>query len=320
MTASGTPARAGAWRRPRRARVQPPRARRGRAPGRARGRRRPLGSTARDAVEVRAHHLLGRHLAPGDPPPDLGGAQAVEVRHPGMTRGTRKSPSAGRGPGRAPRRGTGRRAARPRAARLRGGARSSAARPRCRAPAATPPRRGSPRAGGRSARARRRVSGSRARRATCVDRLARRSAASAATLYCARRPAPPRRPSDGLVPALPSTLPEPEPAQCPNCGATWARRRAARSRCRRRDRGRDHGADGRRRLTDEQQGRPDDHAPDTGGFEHPPDPPLPWDERERLGFVAAFVETTRQVLTRPDGVLPADAGDGRARRRRCSTP
>ena len=48
----------------------------------------------RDAVEVGSHHLLGGHLAPGDPPLDLGGAEAERPRHPGRTRGTRNSPSA----------------------------------------------------------------------------------------------------------------------------------------------------------------------------------------------------------------------------------
>ncbi len=95
-----------------------------------------------------------------------------------------------------------------------------------------------------------------------------------------------------------STLPEPEPAQCPSCG----------------------GALGAGRVSGEPppaappplppgpvtvtipptpRGPTDDHARDTGGFEQPPDPPQAWEDRERIGFVAAFVETTRQVLTAP---------------------
>jgi hypothetical protein len=104
-----------------------------------------------------------------------------------------------------------------------------------------------------------------------------------------------------------STLPEPEPAQCPSCGALLGPTRELplapppevvtvtippmR-------------AEEQQRQTDEQRRPTDDHAPHTGGFEHPPDPPLTgpplaWEDRERLGVVAAFVETTRQVLTAP---------------------
>ena len=46
------------------------------------------------ALEVCTHHVLGRQLAPRDPPLDLGCAEADRTRHPGRTRGTRKSPSA----------------------------------------------------------------------------------------------------------------------------------------------------------------------------------------------------------------------------------
>src|SRR4029453_7574841 len=46
------------------------------------------------SVEVRAHHILGGHLAAGGTAVDLGGAEACGIRHPGRTRGTRKSPSA----------------------------------------------------------------------------------------------------------------------------------------------------------------------------------------------------------------------------------
>jgi hypothetical protein len=98
------------------------------------------------------------------------------------------------------------------------------------------------------------------------------------------------------------TLPEPAPPTCPNCGAVLGTGAAA------------AGPpplpptqetaappplperDEQERTEPEQTGH---HALDTGGFEHPPDPPLAWDERDRLGFAAAFVETTRQVLTGP---------------------
>src|SRR5207344_1698648 len=55
---------------------------------------RELGLEGARSVEVRAHHVFGRHFAAGDTSLDLGGAEACGIRHPGRTRGTRKSPSA----------------------------------------------------------------------------------------------------------------------------------------------------------------------------------------------------------------------------------
>jgi len=65
--------------------------------------------------------------------------------------------------------------------------------------------------------------------------------------------------------------------------------------------------------TEQDRTGPGHHARDTGGFEHPPDPPLAWDQRDRLGFASAFVETTRQVLTGPTEFfrrLPVTGGLG----------
>ena len=64
----------------------------------------------------------------------------------------------------------------------------------------------------------------------------------------------------------------------------------------------------------------DGHARDTGGFTHPPDPrratpdpPHAWDDRDRVGLASAFVETTREVLTRPTSFfrsMPVTGGLG----------
>jgi hypothetical protein len=46
---------------------------------------------------------------------------------------------------------------------------------------------------------------------------------------------------------------------------------------------------------------------------HPPGPPHAWDDRHRIGFASAFVETTRQVLTAPKAFfrrMPVTGGVG----------
>ena len=91
------------------------------------------------------------------------------------------------------------------------------------------------------------------------------------------------------------TLPEPAPPTCPNCGAVLGTGAAAA--------GPPPLPPGPEPTETEPTGQ-GYHARDTGGFTHPPDPPregppLAWAERDRVGFAAAFVETTRQVLTGP---------------------
>jgi hypothetical protein len=70
-------------------------------------------------------------------------------------------------------------------------------------------------------------------------------------------------------------LPEPAPAQCPSCGA----------------------------LTSSPEPAPAapelPWSPPPLPGPPPPGPEIPWDARHRIGFAAAFVETTGQVLARP---------------------
>ncbi len=105
-------------------------------------------------------------------------------------------------------------------------------------------------------------------------------------------------------------LPEPPPAQCPSCGGVVS----------------PASEPPLPPIPDEPAVPPplpaeagkertglDDHARDTGGFTHPPGPPHAWDERDRLGFATAFVETTRQLLTAPTSFfreMPVTGGLG----------
>ena len=277
-----------------------------RAGGRARGRARRAsarkasiaGSTAAMRSRWARTTSSARDLAAA--PRGRGSPAAVrldEAAHPARTRGTRNSPSAGSGAGpracsrpRPSRGSSSRSASSPR----RDG--SWAARPRCRGPGATRPRRGSPRAGGRSACAPRRVSESRARRATAstVPRSIRgiagysilRGAATAppgdadgACALTASRRCPIRRPSSAR-------------AAVATCAAGTPSHRTAAQR---------RGTSGRRRP----QAASGGSARGTARAE-------PSGRRDGSASCAAFVETTREVLTGPRR-SSGDAGHGRAR-------
>lgn len=102
-------------------------------------------------------------------------------------------------------------------------------------------------------------------------------------------------------PICTATLPEPAPPTCPNCGAVLGTGVAGAGPPPLPEPSEPPPLPPTPDETAAPPPLPGDHALGTGGFTRPPDPPrtTPWDERERLGFAAAFVETTRQVLTGP---------------------
>lgn len=78
-------------------------------------------------------------------------------------------------------------------------------------------------------------------------------------------------------------LPDPPPAQCPNCGGVVSLAVAPPP---------------LPQVPSAAPGAPP--LPDSGPrFEGPAATATPWDERDRIGLAAAFVETTRQVLMEP---------------------
>jgi hypothetical protein len=96
-----------------------------------------------------------------------------------------------------------------------------------------------------------------------------------------------------LCPYCAATVPEPTPPTCPSCGAVLS--------------GDVEETAPSIPPADEPRDRPGSPLPVTPppfpGAAAPSaaqgQPGSPWDDRARLGFVPAFVETTRQVLTRP---------------------
>jgi hypothetical protein len=100
-----------------------------------------------------------------------------------------------------------------------------------------------------------------------------------------------------LCPHCRHAVPDPPEGYCPNCGGHL---RAAGS-----SPGAAPGLGGSERSPEAAGGPPPPTA--TGG------PGIPWDQRDRVGFFSALVETTRQVLTEPGAffrAMPVSGGLG----------
>ena len=206
---------------------------------------------------------------------------------------------------------------------LRGDVARAAARRSCRAPEATPPTPGSPRARARSVCAPRRVSESRARRATLstvslVDPRHRRLLYTAAGAHVSPGD------DDGLVPALRIDASRAACRSSARAAAASGSGGPPRSHHRTILSGRSGKA---QEATGEETGQEETerghHARDTGGFTHPPDPP----RRTPRGVGRPGAARLRDGVRRDDasgahrteGVLPTDARSPAVSEGRCST-